>query len=165
MTHIYMLRPEGLDCRKIGIATDLRERRHTLQSMCPFRLTVERALRVESRSVALAFEAWICANAETANMHGEWYRAGDHLHDLFDCVAPAVDETALFQIVHKASPKSRDGSLERLEFDLLFARAAERLGGNYRAGVYLTGDRNFNLAIREDGIRPEWIERLREVVA
>ena len=163
--YLYMMRPEGMDFCKIGISTDLKERRHTLQSMCPFRLTIERALEVESRPVALAFEGWICANAESANMHGEWYRSGSHLHDLFDCVAPAVDVTDQYPASKRTAWKNRGASLERLDFDLLFARACDVLGGNYRVGRYLTGDADFRQQLREHGIKPEWVAKLQQVVA
>lgn len=163
--YLYMMRPEGMDFCKIGVASDLKERRHTLQSMCPFRLKIERALMVESREVALAFESWICANAEDANMHGEWYRGSDHLHDLFDCVAPAVDVTDCFPVSTRTAWKNRGASLERLEFDLLRARACDVLGGSYRVGVYLTGGRDINQQLREHGIKQEWVDRLRQVVA
>jgi hypothetical protein len=165
MAYLYMLRPDGLDCRKIGVATNLKDRRHTLQSMCPFRLHVERALLLESREVALAYEGWICSNAQSANMHGEWFKAGSHLHDLFDCVAPAVDVTEQFAAPARTLPKKRAPSLERLEFDVLFARASGILGGNYRAGVFLTGNRDFRKALRDQGIPSEWVAKLQALVS
>jgi len=164
MSYLYMLRADGPDVFKVGIATNFKERRHTLQGMCPFRLMVERVLLVESRNVALAFESWICANATSANMHGEWFRDRQKLHSLFDRVTPADDVTAEFNHVPGTVPRYRDGSDERLAFDLLFARAADCFGSNYRTGVYLTGDRNFNAVLRAEGIKPEWMARLQEVV-
>lgn len=96
--YVYAMQPEGMDIVKIGATISPESRLNQMRLYSPQPMVFRHLLRVRSSRHAHIHENQILAWSHPSSHHGEWRTDLDLIDSLFECVSPAADAKAEFEI-------------------------------------------------------------------